>query len=335
MATNYLKPQEPLKKINKTTGDTNYLYPLVTSDQVILENGNRLNVALTNTQEAIDNLNALVGDTAVSEQIDDAILDLGAITIDIEGATEGTPATIDADTFNGYTIDNFVMYNTDDGESDYMAKSVYDTDSDGVVDNAAKLGGHGADYFSSWRDCSNVPFNEIAAGKGVFLVNWSSANSPNANTLLGISDGWTAIAMSYTGEIYITTIEKTAWEVMSVSKSGGTFTGDAVHFNNYRANVGSWYGSNTDHNAHLATVGEDGLISQIAITDKMEAILQQWKDGQYIKGAKVMTDAGGTFTGEVYARADNRNANCVRNNVVKKSDGSANVSTGSIIFIRK
>ena len=69
------------------------------------------------------------------------INDLGAITIDIEGATEGTPATIDADTFNGYTIDNFVMYNTNDGESDYMAKSVYDTDSDGVVDNAAKLGG--------------------------------------------------------------------------------------------------------------------------------------------------------------------------------------------------
>lgn len=69
------------------------------------------------------------------------INDLGAITIDIEGATEGTPATIDADTFNGYTIDNFVMYNTDDGESDYMAKAIYDTDGDGVVDNAAKLGG--------------------------------------------------------------------------------------------------------------------------------------------------------------------------------------------------
>lgn len=45
MATNYLKPQEPLHKINKETGDINYIYPLVTDDQVIMEDGKRLNVA--------------------------------------------------------------------------------------------------------------------------------------------------------------------------------------------------------------------------------------------------------------------------------------------------
>ena len=47
MATNYLKPQEPLKKIDKDTGDINYLYPLVTSDQVILEDDTRLNAKLS------------------------------------------------------------------------------------------------------------------------------------------------------------------------------------------------------------------------------------------------------------------------------------------------
>lgn len=46
MATNYLKPQEPLQKIDKETGDINYIYPLVTNDQVILEDGTRLNAKL-------------------------------------------------------------------------------------------------------------------------------------------------------------------------------------------------------------------------------------------------------------------------------------------------
>ena len=41
------------------------------------------------------------------------INDLGAITIDIEGATEGTAIGVNADTFGGYTIDSFVMYNTE------------------------------------------------------------------------------------------------------------------------------------------------------------------------------------------------------------------------------
>lgn len=50
--------------------------------------------------------------------IDDTITDYGLLTIDLEGSTDGTAATIDADTFAGYTIDKFVMYNvgSDDGE---------------------------------------------------------------------------------------------------------------------------------------------------------------------------------------------------------------------------
>ena len=47
MATiNYLKPQEPLHKIDKDTGDINYFYPLVTDDQVIMEDGQRLNAII-------------------------------------------------------------------------------------------------------------------------------------------------------------------------------------------------------------------------------------------------------------------------------------------------
>lgn len=63
------------------------------------------------------------------------------------------------------------------------------------------------------------------------MVGWDSANSPNANTLFGISDGWTAIAVAYSGDIYITTVEKNAWEHVNapasfMPKSGGTFTGN-------------------------------------------------------------------------------------------------------------
>ena len=67
------------------------------------------------TREALDDVSDLI-----PEQIDNALADLGAITIDIEGAIDGTPATIDADTFGGYTLDKFVMYNIngEDGDID-------------------------------------------------------------------------------------------------------------------------------------------------------------------------------------------------------------------------
>lgn len=52
------------------------------------------------------------------DQISDTLADLGVLTVDLEGSTEGTPSGIDADTFQGYTIDKFVMYNvgSEDGE---------------------------------------------------------------------------------------------------------------------------------------------------------------------------------------------------------------------------
>lgn len=44
-----------------------------------------------------------------------------------------------------------------------MMKATYDTDGDGVVDNASKLGGHDADYFASWdhlHDLSDIGEDE-------------------------------------------------------------------------------------------------------------------------------------------------------------------------------
>lgn len=46
MAEKFLEPQNPLKKIDETTGDVTYVYPLTTDKQVIMENGERLNTVL-------------------------------------------------------------------------------------------------------------------------------------------------------------------------------------------------------------------------------------------------------------------------------------------------
>lgn len=68
----YLKPQSPLKH-----KDGDYFYPLTTVDQVILENGNRLN-------------------------------SLNFISVDTEGSLEGEINTINADTLGGHNADDFV-----------------------------------------------------------------------------------------------------------------------------------------------------------------------------------------------------------------------------------
>lgn len=109
MATNYLKPQSPLKKIDKQTGDINYMYPLTTPDQIVMEDGRRLNAVL-------DELSENTPDIDLSE--------LNIITVDLEGATEGTVAGIDADTFQGYSIDRFVMYNVGGGDGEEIEPTV-------------------------------------------------------------------------------------------------------------------------------------------------------------------------------------------------------------------
>lgn len=59
--------------------------------------------------DAIKNLNTLVGDTAVSEQISTAIVDAGVLTIDTTDSEEGTANLINADTVGGLTADSFVL----------------------------------------------------------------------------------------------------------------------------------------------------------------------------------------------------------------------------------
>lgn len=89
------------------------------------------------------------------ESVEDYLSDLGAITIDLEGSTEGTVAGIDADTFQGYSIDRFVMYNVGDGDSEEVETTLDadtldgKTESELSVADSAALGGVSAEEYAT------------------------------------------------------------------------------------------------------------------------------------------------------------------------------------------
>ena len=58
--TKYLEPQNPIKKVDISTGNVNYIYPLTTDKQVILEDKTRLNTKITQLNAAILELNDLI-----------------------------------------------------------------------------------------------------------------------------------------------------------------------------------------------------------------------------------------------------------------------------------
>ena len=81
-----LKPQTPLKDFS--TGD--YVYPLTTVDQVVLEDGSRLNSELSKH-----------------------------LMIDIKNANEAEPNSINADTLGGYAAEEYVRKDQYDIKMNY------------------------------------------------------------------------------------------------------------------------------------------------------------------------------------------------------------------------
>lgn len=231
-----------------------------------------------------------------------------------------------------------------------MLMADYDPDKDGSVrmaDNAAKLAGHGVDYFSFWRNCSNVPFSEIAKGKGVFMVGWDSANSPNANVLFGVSDGWTAIAVSYTGDIYITTIEKTAWEhvnapasfmpkVQYVTQAGtdlndykqdGFYYFDADYTPaNIPAGVNGWL---EVYSSNVGVVKQKWFRHGTANSNDHNTYIRTFIAGSWSGWAFVMTAKGGTFAGDVKAYETARTTRGLFNNETR-----AGSTTGTLQSVK-
>ena len=129
-----LKPQSPLyhKK------EDSYFYPLTTEDQVILDNGSRLN-----------SINMLTIDTSNSP------------------LEEGVPSSIDADTLGGYKPEDFVR-NPDGMLSVNLDEYV---EGEYVLANADKLGDMPAEAYAQKEYVNNEITNRIIYGKGKNLFN--------------------------------------------------------------------------------------------------------------------------------------------------------------------
>lgn len=284
-------------------------------------------IIIYDTDSAHDYKRIKIGDgvtTVINLEFVADINDLGAITVDIEGATEGIPATVDADTLGGKTPEQLTF------GADQIITDI-GTDKRLLETLEEKMDKSGGDFWGHLTQAKGFGF-DFATGEGYKLRLIGDGSANYAFLQVTQADGtWIADILK------INTVTGAIEGGVLMPKSGSAFTGDAVHFNNYRANVGSYYGSNTDHNAHLATVGEDGLISQICVDNNMTAYAQQWKDGQYIKGATIMTDAGGYFTGEV--RSNNYTSHPAggffRNIEIWNSANSAQISTGLLHMVRK
>ena len=87
----FLKPQSPLKH-----KDGAFFYPLTTEDQVIMEDGRRLNVAIADINDKIENI-----DLSGTDVLKD-------IVYAEEYSGEITTVPLNADTLGGHTADEFL-----------------------------------------------------------------------------------------------------------------------------------------------------------------------------------------------------------------------------------
>ena len=60
-------------------------------------------------QSTVNNLSSLVGDTSVSEQIDEVVASLGTITIDVEDADSGIAPYTNADQLGGVDASEYAL----------------------------------------------------------------------------------------------------------------------------------------------------------------------------------------------------------------------------------
>lgn len=83
----FLKPQSPIRDKNG-----NYNYPLTTADQVILEDNTRLNAALEDIKDKVDNIDFsnldLEGVAYVGDTLDSAVAPINADTLGGRPASE-------------------------------------------------------------------------------------------------------------------------------------------------------------------------------------------------------------------------------------------------------
>lgn len=193
----------------------------------------------------------------------------------------------------------------DIGSAD-MCRAIYDTDNDGIVDNAAMLGGNLPSYYAVKADVKMKIYNSlsdigmttsdtfadiVAAVPNHSTIFLNGAGLTDASWNLPVTYGYVQITRRYSFEVFIVMYGRTG-------------------------------------NAYYATTSTDGVP-----TGTWNKVIEQNDIDEAL--ADYMPKAGGAFTGEVTAIGTNRTGYVVRNCGVVSSDGSALVSTNRLRFVRK
>lgn len=128
MAESYKKPQSPIKLKNLTSGDTEYIYPLTTSDQVMNESGGRISTD-------IDTLYAVVNGKQEQHIATECTLyasqwEEGCQTINISDVTPTNTVIVTSHPSNSssYMRNNVLCVNQNDGSLVFECDTTPDRD---------------------------------------------------------------------------------------------------------------------------------------------------------------------------------------------------------------
>ena len=148
MAEYFLEPQNPLKKIDETTGDVYYIYPETTAKQVKMDNGERLSTILNEN-----------------------ILYLG----ETDEAT--SVALVDADTLGGYSAEYFLRNAGGGGTGDVTVNlDSSETSGQASTVNADLLGGVAAENYATKQYVDNKCGMDLLWENASFSSNFAAQN---------------------------------------------------------------------------------------------------------------------------------------------------------------
>ena len=140
--------------------------------------------------------------------------------------------------------------------------------------------------------------------------------------------------MSYSGVIYNTAVDKTSWEAVSISKSGGDFLSQSIGLS---GGVVKIVGTDSFASFDINFTDTDGVkkFRRMFLESNGNAGIQLFtEDGTFVEHDNIITSKGGTFVGNMKARTDTATTGSYLRNISVKSN-STDVSTMSIYFTRE
>ena len=162
---------------------------------------------------AITNLNTLVGDTAVSTQISDAISELDMLTVDITDVEQGTATGINADTLGGVVA------------SGYVLETELDTYKNEVSTNIISIENNLTTNYALKSELPNVPLTSVngKTGDAVLTADDVGAAAVQFHTLSFPASSWTQQSDgSYTQLVAVENLLETNYAHVDIDMSSAT-----------------------------------------------------------------------------------------------------------------